>query len=356
MFDAVKAAAVAAAVLVVGLVTGEQHTGLATHAPAGVYRGAHEAAGSITVTVSADSITATLQAQAVPVDPFLCPGETVNISLSNIPILTQLLGHFFQQSSLVGSTAVLVQGDFSKPAFVTGLIYVEKPGTDCSNFLTFAATTEPLPDPLPIGPQPEATYSGPRDDGGEVSMVVTADGLALSFDASNVPVDPFACAGQSVNVSVSNIPIQTVFGSPYFQQSTLVGDVVVNVDGFFDIPGFVTGIIDLEKSGGSCFNFLDYVAVIQPTLLGDTDGDTWSDAAEAVIGTNPLAACGVNAWPADMNNDRFSDISDVVALAGSFNKAVPPAPARHNIAPNPLDGFVDITDVVRLAGFFNRGC
>src|SRR5207249_4143237 len=29
----------------------------------------------------------------------------------------------------------------------------------------------------------------------------------------------------------------------------------------------------------------------------DSDGDTWSDEAEATIGTNPLAACGANAWP-----------------------------------------------------------
>src|SRR5207244_2908160 len=78
----------------------------------------------------------------------------------------------------------------------------------------------------------------------------------------------------------------------------------------------------------------------------DTDGDGWSDSAEAAIGTDPLEACAHNssdnAWPADINNDTFSDIFDITLLAGSFSQSVPPAPARYDIAPDPPDGFVDI--------------
>ena len=77
-------------------------------------------------------------------------------------------------------------------------------------------------------------------------------------------------------------------------------------------------------------------------------------------GTDPLDGCADNsaddAWPADINNDRFSDISDVSALTSVFGEAVPPAPARYNIAPDPPDGFVDITDVSRMAGLFGIGC
>jgi len=91
-------------------------------------------------------------------------------------------------------------------------------------------------------------------------------------------------------------------------------------------------------------------------VIQDSDNDGWSDAAESIIGTNPLLGCGTNAWPADINNDTFSDISDIVAVAGSFAKAIPPAPARHNIAPDPPDGFVDITDIVLLAGLFAAAC
>ena len=55
-------------------------------------------------------------------------------------------------------------------------------------------------------------------------------------------------------------------------------------------------------------------------------------------------------------NDGFSDISDVAALTGVFGSAVPPAPARYNIAPEPPDGFVDITDVARMVGLFGQQC
>ena len=50
------------------------------------------------------------------------------------------------------------------------------------------------------------------------------------------------------------------------------------------------------------------------------------------------------------------DITDIVVVAGSFGQAVPPAPARYDIAPDPPDGFVDITDIVRLAGLFGQIC
>jgi hypothetical protein len=91
-------------------------------------------------------------------------------------------------------------------------------------------------------------------------------------------------------------------------------------------------------------------------VIQDSDNDGWTDAAETTIGTDPLQACGTDAWPADVNSDGFSDITDISLLGGSFGKSVPPAPARHNIAPDPPDGFVDITDIGRIGGFFGKGC
>lgn len=88
----------------------------------------------------------------------------------------------------------------------------------------------------------------------------------------------------------------------------------------------------------------------------DDDNDGFSDAIEDYVGTNPLLKCGANAWPADINNDGLSDISDITLTGGSFGKSVPPAPPRHNMAPDPPDGFVDITDIVRLGSVFGRAC
>src|SRR6266542_964408 len=74
-------------------------------------------------------------------------------------------------------------------------------------------------------------------------------------------------------------------------------------------------------------------------VIQDTDGDGWSDAAEAIIGTDPARKCGANAWPPDINNDGLVDvIGDISRVAGEFGKAVGPppgAPARYDIAPDP---------------------
>jgi len=62
-----------------------------------------------------------------------------------------------------------------------------------------------------------------------------------------------------------------------------------------------------------------------PVPIDDPDCDGFSTAVENSAGTAAQAHCGANAWPADINNDGFSDVSDITALGGSFGKPVPPA-------------------------------
>jgi len=99
----------------------------------------------------------------------------------------------------------------------------------------------------------------------------------------------------------------------------------------------------------------------------DMDGDGWPSGSEATITTSALDNCADtpalndeadDKWPADLNDDRFSDGTDITIVAGSFGKAVPSqAPPRSNIAPvNAPDGFVDGTDITVLAGFFGKSC
>jgi len=95
---------------------------------------------------------------------------------------------------------------------------------------------------------------------------------------------------------------------------------------------------------------------VWPVPANDPDCDGFTSGVETSAGTNPLAHCGANAWPADVSNDAFSDITDVSALTANFGVSVPPAPARHDIAPDPVDGFVDITDISRMTAFFGYTC
>ena len=96
------------------------------------------------------------------------------------------------------------------------------------------------------------------------------------------------------------------------------------------------------------------------TPCPDSDSDGWTDCQEAVIGTDPAAPCSTgpahDAWPADLNNDGISDITDISLLAGSFGQPVPPAPPRHDVAPDPPDGIVDISDISAVAAFFGQAC
>jgi hypothetical protein len=90
----------------------------------------------------------------------------------------------------------------------------------------------------------------------------------------------------------------------------------------------------------------------------DPDCDGWSSADENVIGTLPFDGIpnnlAENATPADINNDRVTDISDLGLIAASFALLVPPAPPRHDIAPSPPDGVVDISDIGTIAGRFGQ--
>lgn len=93
---------------------------------------------------------------------------------------------------------------------------------------------------------------------------------------------------------------------------------------------------------------------------GDTDADGFSDRVELRVGTQANDRCRDNptdnAWPADIDNNGFSDISDLSALSADFGLSVPPVVARHNIAPDPVDTFTDIADISRISAEFGVAC
>jgi Tol biopolymer transport system component len=92
-----------------------------------------------------------------------------------------------------------------------------------------------------------------------------------------------------------------------------------------------------------------------PIPAGDPDCDGFSSTTENAIGTAPLAHCGSDAWPPDINNNGSVDvIGDIVPVANWAFQPVPPAPARYDISPN---GYIDVVgDMSRMAGLFAQHC
>lgn len=119
-----------------------------------------------------------------------------------------------------------------------------------------------------------ATYTGAHDDGGSVTVQLTGNGAAVSsFHATNVPLDFLnGCPGQTINVDFTNIPINKFVH--FFDRDELVDGVTIDVLGDFDIPGFSTGFISVEK--GECSNIVEYAAAVDngpASLFGDINCD-----------------------------------------------------------------------------------
>ncbi len=96
--------------------------------------------------------------------------------------------------------------------------------------------------------------------------------------------------------------------------------------------------------------------LLRGTPNEDADLDGFPDAIEISVETDPLLACGVNANPADFNDDGAFTGFDLDQVAGSIGSLAPPAPARRDIAPNPPDGAVTGIDLDAVAGRIGQMC
>ncbi len=172
-------------------------------------------------------------------------------------------------------------------------------------------------DPCPTNPDcdGDSVSDGPADPDGGGSIVAGPDNCPLTANTNQINQD-----GDSRGNVCDNCP-------------TVTNQEQANIDG--------------DSFGDACD-------------AGDFDLDGFSDRVEYAAGTDRGASCPTgpshDAWPADITNDGVSDIADIDLVSGNFGLSVPPAPARHNIAPDPVDVVVDISDLDRLAGLFGTSC
>lgn len=132
--------------------------------------------------------------------------------------------------------------------------------------------------------QAGSTYSGASDENGSVTVVTSSDGLLVqNFQANDLPADIFGDCPEVIDINLSNIPIQGFGDYHYFDRSELINGITVDVNGDFDIPGFVTGYISLEKSGTDCFNFVAFATSIGGSGGGNANGDVNCDESVDVI-------------------------------------------------------------------------
>jgi hypothetical protein len=89
----------------------------------------------------------------------------------------------------------------------------------------------------------------------------------------------------------------------------------------------------------------------------DDDNDGFTDTVELYIGTDPLKACGPNAWPLDINNDRYITVGgDVSKYTGKIGAKVGDAKYDKRLDLN-ADGYITVGgDVAKYTGKIGQRC
>lgn len=87
----------------------------------------------------------------------------------------------------------------------------------------------------------------------------------------------------------------------------------------------------------------------------DNDHDGFTNLVERYMGTDPNTACGVNAWPLDVDNDGFVSILDMTRISQAFGSIIgsPGYNVRYDMD---ADGAISILDMTRVSNYFTQKC
>ncbi len=89
--------------------------------------------------------------------------------------------------------------------------------------------------------------------------------------------------------------------------------------------------------------------------LTDSDGDGFLDSVETYIGTDPAKACGVNAWPPDVDGDGAVTILDMTNVANAFLTRIGDLKYNKRLDMD-ADGAITILDMTIVSNYFLQQC
>jgi len=89
-----------------------------------------------------------------------------------------------------------------------------------------------------------------------------------------------------------------------------------------------------------------------PSTSADSDGDGFSDSKEVFMGTDRNKACGVDAWPVDVNNDTVINGGDMSFMV-PYVKGTKPYSRRYDLN---QDSKIDEADTAVIQANFLKTC
>lgn len=208
---------------------------------------------------------------------------------------------------------------------------------------------------------------------------VRTDGIGNACDSEHAPIT--VVQNRSGGTWTITVDFSDSIGDGRYQEKTNlvakcfgVGGPGVDADG--------DGYCAAQDSGGesgacaattppSCTVRHGAWAGAHPGLQTDTDGDSFSDAMETYMGTDPVQPCAatpvppttsgsvndetLDNYPMDFNDDRLVSILDVGSYSSRFGKAVNAVGVSTRYDLN-SDGLVSILDVGKFSGPFGKRC
>jgi len=90
-------------------------------------------------------------------------------------------------------------------------------------------------------------------------------------------------------------------------------------------------------------------------LVVDSDRDGFLDTVEVYMGTDPNKACGVNAWPPDVDGDGAVTILDMTNVANAFLTRIGD-PKYNKRLDMDADGAITILDLTTVSNYFLQRC